>query len=99
MTGQSQSGTSASAPSSDHRALWEEAAREALRWKDRYERLHDAVEEFLLWEPGRRGFAAARRALVGVLRGEEGEFDAASCGQCQAAPGEPCARWCKEGDR
>ena len=82
MIGHSQSGTSTSVPMSaeaggrgvsDYRALWEEAAREALRWKDRYERLHDAVEEFLLWPSGRRGYAAAQRALVGVLRGEEGE--------------------------
>lgn len=34
-------------------------------------RLRDAVEEYLLWEPGRAGHAAAHRRLREALNGDD----------------------------
>lgn len=55
----------------------EEVARDGLRWRHRAEELEDAVDEYLLWDPRRKGFAAAQRALIAVLRSdnEGGESD------------------------
>jgi hypothetical protein len=53
-----------------YREMWEEAAREALRWGKRAEDLKEAIGEYILWEPGRRGHAAALRRLVVVFRAE-----------------------------
>jgi hypothetical protein len=50
-----------------------EACRNALAWRAKYEALWDAVEEFRLWDPRRRGYAAAYHELERVWRGEEDE--------------------------
>ena len=47
--------------------LKEEAQREAIRSRRRAEDLEEAILEYLLWEPGRKGHAAAHRALRAVL--------------------------------
>lgn len=58
----------------DYRASWEQVAREDLRWKALYEHLVDEVEEFLMADPRRRGFAAAHRRLERVVR-DPGRLD------------------------
>ena len=52
-----------------------ETARAALYWRDRYETLWDAIDEYRLWQPGRRGHAAALRKLERVWRGDHPEDD------------------------
>lgn len=55
-------------PETDYRALWEEAARNALIWRDRFEKdeelldgIAGAVHDLrFLWEPRKRGYAQAR---------------------------------------
>lgn len=59
--------------SANYRALWEEAARDALGWRKRYEDLFEAVADYRLWEPGRKGYAAARRELERAWLGESAE--------------------------
>lgn len=59
----------------DYRADWEGAARQALRWKALYEDLVDEVEEFLMADPRRRGFAAAHRRLERAVREPSEELD------------------------
>lgn len=49
----------------------EEDIRQGIRNAERARQLEDAIGEYLLWEPGRKGHAAAHRALVAVWRGEE----------------------------
>jgi hypothetical protein len=48
-----------------------EACRAALCWRRKYEDLWDAVDAYRLWEPRRKGYAAARRELERVWRGED----------------------------
>jgi hypothetical protein len=55
----------------DYRELWEEAARAALIWRKKYEDLFEAIGGYRLWEPGRRGYAAARRELERAWLGED----------------------------
>lgn len=55
----------------DYKPMWEEAARSALIWRKRAEDLEEAIGEYILWQPGRRGHAAAHKRLVAVLRDEE----------------------------
>lgn len=57
----------------DYRTAWEEAARFALQWRRRAEDLEEAIGEYILWAPGRKGHAAAHKRLVAVWRGEEVE--------------------------
>lgn len=57
----------------DYRADWEEAARHTLRWRKRAEDLEEAIHDYFVWEPGRRGYAAAHKRLRAVLMGEDGE--------------------------
>lgn len=57
----------------DYRADWEEAARHALIWRKRAEDLEEAVGEYILWVPGRRGHAAAHKRLRAVYEGEDSE--------------------------
>jgi hypothetical protein len=54
-----------------YRDWWEDAARTALHWKHRADELEEAIEEYALWQPGRRGHAAAHKRLMAVLHGEE----------------------------
>lgn len=39
----------------------DDAWRNALIWRRRYEQLDDAIDDLFLWEPGRKGWAAALR--------------------------------------
>lgn len=57
--------------------MWEEAVRSALIWKKRAEDLEDAIEEYALWQPGRKGHAAAHRHLMRFAEGEmtDEEYD------------------------
>lgn len=51
-------------------AAWSEvnkARRDALTWRRRYETLAEDLDEYRLWEPGRKGHAAAHRQLYSVL--------------------------------
>ncbi len=50
-----------------------EACRNALGWRAKYEELWDAIDNYRLWQPGRRGYAAARHELERVWRGEDGD--------------------------
>jgi hypothetical protein len=60
-------------PLAEHREVWAEAARNALRWRKRAEALEDAIEDLFLYEPGRKGYAAAARHLRSVLTGPDNE--------------------------
>ncbi len=54
---------------SDH----ERQARQLLRLAEleaENQRLREAIEEYILWEPGKRGHAAAHRRLVKALAGD-----------------------------
>lgn len=55
----------------DYRQRWEEAARDALTWRKLYEDLWEAIDEYRLWDPRRRGYADARRNLEKIWRGED----------------------------
>ena len=55
-------------PDTDYRALWEDAARNALIWRDRFEKDEELLDGIAgavhdlrsLWEPRKRGYAQAR---------------------------------------
>lgn len=50
---------------------FEETLRASLSHAQRAQELEDAIGEYVLWEPGRKGHAAAHRRLVAVWRREE----------------------------
>ena len=50
---------------------YEDALREGIRNAERVRELEDAIGEYLLWEPGRKGHAAAHKRLTAVWRTED----------------------------
>jgi hypothetical protein len=60
-----------------------EACRNALAWRQKYEELWDAIDSYRLWQPGRRGYAAARRELERVWLEEDEDCRVKLCMECR----------------